>query len=147
MAGGVRTEGNNNNNNAGFFGGLFGAEQPQANGSAAQMNGKESEFLVISRDFVADLEAFTAKYPLIAAIATIALGFFGLMNVLSFSPTNIITGIFLGTLCIALGKSIFNVHGRHIFSRVWTAFFRAFSNAEPAPADSKASKKTEQSNT
>lgn len=101
------------------------------------VNKKINEFTTIVGEFASvDLKAFTEKYPFISTIATIALGFFGLLNVLSlFSPTSIITGIFFGALSISLGKSLWNIDG--LFWRVWESakFSISASKAEePAPA-------------
>lgn len=82
-------------------------------------NKQINEFSTIVGDFAGvDLKAFTEKYPLISTIAMIALGFFGLIDVLSlFSPINILTGIFFGALSISLGKSLWNIDG--VFWKVW----------------------------
>lgn len=94
-----------------------------------------NEFLTIARDFVLiDLKNFTEKYPLVSTIATIAFGFFALMHVFSFSPVSIVTGLFLGTLCVSLAKSTWNVYGLGIFGRIFARARVAFSSNPPQPA-------------
>ncbi len=99
---------------------------------------KINEFSTIVGEFASvDLKAFTEKYPFISTISMIALGFFGLINVLSlFSPTSILTGIFFGALSISLGKSLWNIDG--VFWKVWENAKLAFSSLpkaeETAPA-------------
>lgn len=108
------------------------AEQPKV--EAAKALDANNEFLTISSEFVSvDLKNFTEKYPLISTIAMIATGFFALMHVFSFSPVSIVTGLFLGMLCVSLAKSIWGVHRFAIFSKVWTRAMQSFSS-NPAPA-------------
>lgn len=128
---------NNNNNNA------ANVAQPQVEQPKVEQQKVEepkgpdanNEFLTITQDFVLiDLRNFTEKYPLIATIALIATGFFALMHVFSFSPVSIVTGLFLGAMCVSLAKSIWNVHRFSIFSKVWTRAMQSFSsNPLPAP--------------
>jgi hypothetical protein len=110
---------------------------------AAKAPEANNEFITISYEFVSiDLRNFTEKYPLITTIVMIATGFFALMHIFSFSPVSIVTGLFLGALCISLAKSIWNVHRFSIFSKVWSRAMLAFSSnptppvkaAEAAPA-------------
>lgn len=70
------------------------------------------EFYVLCRDFFSvDLDPFTDKYPFVSAVAAFALGFFALMYTFSFSPSNILIGLFLGTLSLGLGKSLIKLDG------------------------------------
>lgn len=127
---------NNNNNNAPNVA-QPPVEQPkveQAKVEEPKAPDANNEFITLSQDFVSiDLRNFTEKYPLIATIALIATGFFALMHIFSFSPVSIVTGLFLGALCVSLAKSIWGVHRLGIFSKVWTRAMQSFSS-NPAPA-------------
>ncbi|NGX38178.1 MAG: hypothetical protein K1000chlam2_01350 [Chlamydiae bacterium] len=67
----------------------------------------KTEFHQLSKEFIGDIAVLRDKYPLAVLTAVVALGFFGLLNVLSFSITNIATGSFLFLLSWSLGVSIY----------------------------------------
>ncbi len=91
----------------GLFNG-FGSQKEK--GLADQPKRKEdysTEFHQLYDQFITvDITKFLDSYPLTGLVATVALAFFGLMNVLSFSPTNILTGAFLLTLSFCFAKGI-----------------------------------------
>lgn len=94
--------------------GLFFEVEPEA-----KKKGKNGEFIdnagklypteghALQDRFVVDVgRPFVRKFPLTSVIAVLALGFFGLMAVFTFSPTSILMGAFDLTLSVCLGKAI-----------------------------------------
>jgi hypothetical protein len=95
------------------------------------------EWTRLKTHFVEDLTQFKDKFPLAYLVATVFELFFGLMNVLSFSPTNILTGAFLLTLGYCMAKNVWNkgvwdYYGKVMasVSEVWNYF--SVKNAQAA---------------
>jgi len=92
------------------------------------------ELYILTRDFFSvDLDPFTKKYPGTSAVAAFACGFFALMYVFSFSPSNILVGAFLGVLSIGLGKSLFKME--KLIWKVWAGLKNITQVPEPSDAE------------
>ena len=114
---------------------------PAAPASTAPVNQNKAEYKTefhqLAKEFVDDIAVLRDKYPLAVLVSVVALGIFGLLNVLSFSVTNILTGTFLLLLSWNLGTSIYRRGISFFTSDIRQSIGRVLSYQTPAAEEKK----------
>ncbi len=100
--------------NNGFFNGWLGgsAAPPPESGTTSENKvvkkpvNYPTEFHRVYNEWLTDVEPRVRKYPVIAVISILVLALLGISNVLSFSPTRIMAGVFCLACTAALVRAI-----------------------------------------